>query len=109
MVFEEDPLMGLRSFPLRSTTTSPQRMTTRSASIGDGKKKDGFKIHRVSYTAKNHVQVLFQMYGSALPQVLPFCMVNILWTVVIFYLREKALVDITFKSVTGHSFMVPIF
>ena len=29
-------------------------------------KKTGYRVHTVSYTAHNHVQVLFRMYGSAL-------------------------------------------
>lgn len=64
-----------------------------------------YRVHRVSYTAHNHVQVLFQMYGSAFPQVLPFCAVNVLWTLVVEYLKVNGIVDLTFHSSIGHSFM----
>jgi predicted membrane chloride channel (bestrophin family) len=69
------------------------------------KDKDRYKIHRVSYTAQNHVQVLFQMYGSAFPQVFPFCLSNCLWTLFVAALKEKEIVDLTFHSSIGHSFM----
>jgi len=74
------------------------------------KKKKGYRIHRVSYTAQNHVQVLFRMYGSAFPQVLPFCLVNFVWTLFVIYLKnvtdnDRWSIDLTFHSSVGHSFM----
>lgn len=101
---ESDPLMGGSTSWVGGTARPPLK-STRSSIIGDGKTQSGVKIHRVAYTAGNHVQVLFQMYGSALPQVLPFCIFNVVWTIVIFILRKQGLLDLTFKSVTGHSFM----
>ena len=67
--------------------------------------KIGYRVHRVSYTAQNHVQILFKMYGSAFPQVLPFCVVNVCWTLVVFYMKSHNIMDWTFHSSTGHSFM----
>jgi predicted membrane chloride channel (bestrophin family) len=63
------------------------------------------KIKRVAYSAGNHIQVLFQMHGSALPQVLPFCIVNVLWTCLIYHLQREGIADLAFKSGTGHTFM----
>jgi predicted membrane chloride channel (bestrophin family) len=63
------------------------------------------KIKRVAYSAENHIQILFQMHGSALPQVLPFCIVNVLWTCLIHYMQVQGIADIVFKSGLGHSFM----
>ena len=62
-------------------------------------------INRVSYTPSNHLQILIQMYGSALPQVLPFCIVNCIWTIIVACLRNYEYIDITMKSSTGHTFM----
>lgn len=67
--------------------------------------KPGYRVHRVSYTAQNHLQVLFQMYGSAFPQVLPFCLANVILTCVVEYLKKKHILDLTFHSSIGHSFM----
>jgi len=63
------------------------------------------KVKRVAYSAQNHIQVLFQMYGSALPQVLPFVFANIVWTLLVYYLNKFGILDLEFKSGTGHSFM----
>ena len=70
------------------------------------KKRGGYRVHRVSYTAQNHVQILFRTYASAFPKVFPFVMTNVVWTVVIYYLKEYMdLIDLTFHSSVGHSFM----
>jgi len=70
------------------------------------KKKQGYRVHRVSYTAKNHVQVLFRRYASAFPQVSPFVAANVVWTLIIYYLKHGLdLIDLTFHSSVGHSFM----
>ena len=82
---------------------SPERIKARKKKRR--KKKAGYRVHRVSYTAHNHVQVLFRMYGSAFPQVLPFCLANILWTFIVVTLRTYQVCDLTFHSSVGHSFM----
>ena len=63
------------------------------------------KIRRVAYSAQNHVQVLFQMYGSALPQVAPFCLASVLWTLLAAGLAKMEWIDLEYKSGIGHSFM----
>lgn len=68
-------------------------------------KRNGYRVHRVSYTAQNHVQVLFQMYGSAFPNVLPFVILNVSWTFLVEYLKRNDILDLTFHSSVGHSFM----
>jgi len=62
-------------------------------------------MKRVSYSAHSHVQVMFQMYGSVLPQVLPFCLTNVAWTFLINFMKTKGILDITFQSMSGHQFM----
>lgn len=62
-------------------------------------------MHRVSYTPQDHVSIIFRMYGSAFPQVFPFCFGNILWTLVVYTLKEYKIIDLTFHSSIGHSFM----
>ena len=69
------------------------------------KKQRGYRVHRVSYTAQNHVQVLFRRYASAFPQVLPFAISNAAWTLCIFHLKRWDIFDLTFHSSVGHSFM----
>ena len=66
-------------------------------------KQNRRRIQRVTYSASNHVQVLFQMYGSVLPQVFPFCIINVIWCSLIYILRTKNIVDITYQSQVGHS------
>jgi predicted membrane chloride channel (bestrophin family) len=117
MGYENAPLLGKPSTPDTSRSSSrsdshfhsfhssgrsiPDDAKDNDNANGNGKPK----IHRVSYTAKNHFQVLFQMYGSAFPQVLPFCAINVLWTLAIYFMRDYGIADITFTSTTGHSFM----
>lgn len=84
---------------------SPVRSDSRSIRSLNHKTKPGYRIHRVSYTAQNHVQVLFRMYGSAFPQVFPFCIANFCWTVIVMFLKDNAVIDLTFHSSIGHSFM----
>ena len=69
------------------------------------KKGGGYRVHRVSYTPHSHINVIFRMYGSAYPQVLPFVVANVLWTVLISILKENDITDLTFHSSVGHSFM----
>ena len=69
------------------------------------KKRGGYRVHRVSYTAQNHVQVLFRRYASAFPRVLPFAAANTAWTLCIFGLKWRDAADLTFHSSVGHSFM----
>ena len=65
----------------------------------------GYRVHRVSYTPHDHIHVMFRMYGSAFPNVFPFVVVNILWSLLVFWLKRLDLVDLSFHSGSGHSFM----
>jgi Bestrophin, RFP-TM, chloride channel len=68
-------------------------------------KSDGYRIHRVSYSASSHVEVLFRLYGSAFPHVFPFVVVNTSWTLLVYWLKQHTTIDLTFHSSIGHSFM----
>jgi hypothetical protein len=59
----------------------------------------------IRYESDSHVRVLFQMYGSVWPAVLPYCIVSVSITAIIAYLQSNRIVDLTFASSTGHSFM----
>ena len=85
------------------TGTSPSRNSDGDDNLGTSKR--GYRVHRVSYTPHNHVQVLFRLYGSAMPTVLPFCLLNVAWTFAIVFLRAYQVCDLTFHSSVGHSFM----
>lgn len=59
----------------------------------------------VEYDGENHLAVIFQMYGSVWPAVLPWCFATLLVTAGVWYLREAKIVDLTIASNTGHGFM----
>lgn len=110
---ESDPLLGFHSAAIAaserkgalysSPLSSSMRITERYEDPDQSMKS--YRVHSVSYTAGNHVQVLFQMYGSAFPQVLPFVLCNMVWTLAVEYLKTNGVVDLTFHSSVGHSFM----
>ncbi|CAB9497941.1 Bestrophin, RFP-TM, chloride channel [Seminavis robusta] len=82
------------------------RSTSQSQSQTDlNSSQQKYRVHRVSYTAQNHIQVLFRMHGSAFPNVLPFCVANVAWMCAVAYLKEHDQLDLTFHSSIGHSFM----
>ena len=51
-----------------------------------------------------HLSVLFQRYGSVWPSVLPYCILNMMWTILIWNLKNTYGIDLT-SSNTGHQFM----
>mmetsp|Transcript_729 Transcript_729/g.1765 ORF Transcript_729/g.1765 Transcript_729/m.1765 type:complete len:580 (-) Transcript_729:283-2022(-) len=59
----------------------------------------------VEYDGENHLGVLFQLYGSVWPSVLPWCISTLLVTMAVWYLRENDIIDLSIASNTGHSFM----
>jgi hypothetical protein len=64
----------------------------------------------IRYESDSHIRVLFQMYGSVWPAVLPYCIVSVTITALIAYLHQsKHIVDLTFASSTGHSFMAIMY
>uniref|UniRef100_A0A7S3LA19 Bestrophin homolog n=1 Tax=Amphora coffeiformis TaxID=265554 RepID=A0A7S3LA19_9STRA len=101
---EQDPLLPPDLNGVRPTTIGGHQSTPPPTNTSPlrGRKK---KISRISYSPSSHVQVLFQMHGSVLPQVLPFCVSNVLWTLLIETCRTKGWFDLTFRSTVGHSFM----
>ncbi|KAL3914786.1 MAG: hypothetical protein SGILL_005955 [Bacillariaceae sp.] len=68
-------------------------------------KKHGYRVHRVSYTAQDHIQVMFRLYGSSFPNVFPFVVINVMWCVLVYLLKRYNIIDLTFHSSVGHSFM----
>ena len=112
----------------QKTGTPPKKRTKKS-------RGGGYRVHRVSYTPHSRecprscvslflhtalnsspaltthnrnysdLNVIFSMYGSAYPQVLPFVVANVLWTCLIYFLKGNGIVDLTFHSSVGHSFM----
>ena len=96
MIDQDFPIKKQASNDSTDTSHSPPRKqdlgdSNRSSLRSLPRKKTGYRVHRVSYTAQNHVQVLFRMYGSSFPQVLPFCLANLLWAVVVLLLKEPHL------------------
>lgn len=99
---EVDPLLSEQGTTSHSYDVPT---TTASTKMSDHYDQGNNKISRISYSPRSHVQVLFTMHGSVLPQVLPFCVSNVLWTLIVEGCRQKGWFDLTFKSIVGHSFM----
>ena len=59
----------------------------------------------VEYDGENHFSILFQLYGSVWPAVLPWCLTVLVVTGAVWYLRQNHIVDLTISSNTGHTFM----
>jgi hypothetical protein len=59
----------------------------------------------LSYDQSNHLVVLLRMYGSVWPKVLPYCIINVMWTFIIYYLSKHTAVDLTLHSNAAHTFM----
>lgn len=79
--------------------------------VGNVRQENGFDdsavrkrgIRRVTFDSSNHVSVLFQVYGSVWPHVLPYCLANVLITYGVAYLKKNG-IDVTIAS-NGHTFM----
>jgi len=59
----------------------------------------------VAYEGKSHLGLMCQLHGSVWKHVLPYCIVNVVWTYFISYLLREGQTDITLPD-TGHKFMV---
>lgn len=59
----------------------------------------------VIYDEENHLGVMFQLYGSVWPTVLPWCLAVMVVTYGFIYLRNHGIVDLTIADNTGHNFM----
>lgn len=98
---EQSPVVVVEEDPLPPPPSSPSfGVFTRETHEYSQKKK-----RVVSYNSDSHIRVLFGMYGSVWPSVLPFCLVAVVITFVISYLQTHDIVDLTFASSTGHQFM----
>jgi predicted membrane chloride channel (bestrophin family) len=64
----------------------------------------GGHIRQMFVDDRNHFTVMFGMYGSVWPKVLPYCLLNMLWTAVIWQLKHSYGIDLT-SSPSGHTFM----
>eukprot|EP00978_Attheya_sp_CCMP212_P023077 scaffold69917_cov59-Attheya_sp.AAC.2 len=80
-----------------------QRLKSHAITDYDYKDKIDSVIRKVLYHDRDHVSVMFQMHGSVWPQVLPFCIFNIGFTFLVYYLKVWGY-DIT-SSTIGHKFM----
>lgn len=60
-------------------------------------------IRMLEWDDRSHWKVLTQLYGSVWPRVLPFCIVNIMITLVVFYTKKMGL-DLTCAP-SGHKYM----
>ena len=58
---------------------------------------EGRPVRHLFWEDANHWQVISGVYGSVWPRVLPFCLVNVLWSLAVFYLRVAAGIDLTVK------------
>jgi hypothetical protein len=118
---EDDPLLLQEPLLLPTNFQQPIRVPDSYHSHDDYKQEQAptssshshdFRVFTKSETKKviryesdSHVRVLFQMYGSVWPAVLPYCIVSVSITAIIAYLQSNRIVDLTFASSTGHSFM----
>ena len=59
----------------------------------------------VIYNEENHLSVMFQMYGSVWPKVLPWCLAVMAFSYLLIWLRDKKDFDLTINDSTGHNFM----
>uniref|UniRef100_A0A7S4IN47 Bestrophin homolog n=1 Tax=Odontella aurita TaxID=265563 RepID=A0A7S4IN47_9STRA len=59
---------------------------------------------RVTYSDRHHLSVMLQMHGSVWPSVLRWCLLNVALTLVVYFVREREFVDLTFNPI-GHKFM----
>ena len=87
------------------TTTHNNNNNNKSERSPKKKKSRGYRVHRVSYTPHDHIQVMLRMYGSAFPSVFPFVVVNVAWSLLVYWLKNLDIIDLTFHSSAGHSFM----
>jgi len=59
----------------------------------------------IIYDSEDHFGVLFKLQGSVWPKVFPFCVVNILLTIGVYYLLGNTSVDLTFDGGVGYRFI----
>mmetsp|Transcript_23002 Transcript_23002/g.33952 ORF Transcript_23002/g.33952 Transcript_23002/m.33952 type:complete len:369 (-) Transcript_23002:106-1212(-) len=60
--------------------------------------------YTVTYESESHWKVITQMWGSVWPKVVPYCMLNVLITLIIEWLNGKEDINLAISE-KGHSFM----
>ena len=68
---------------------------------------EGRTVRHLIWEDTNHYEVLTQIYGSAWPKVLPYCIFNVILTCLIFYLKHYGGTDLTVNP-SGHKYMAPL-
>lgn len=64
-------------------------------------------LRQLTWDDENHLAVLTQLNGSVWPRVLPFCLVNVVMTVAVYYLKHYNIVDLS-TAPTGHHYMAMV-
>mmetsp|Transcript_28918 Transcript_28918/g.43673 ORF Transcript_28918/g.43673 Transcript_28918/m.43673 type:complete len:369 (+) Transcript_28918:106-1212(+) len=62
------------------------------------------KGYTVSYDSDSHWKVITQMWGSVWPKVLPYCVINVLITILIEWFNEREGINLVVSD-KGHTFM----
>jgi len=69
-----------------------------------GNKGDQREGYTVTYDSSSHVKVIFQLWGSVWPKVLPYCLFNVFLSAGIQYLATAHEINLAISD-KGHSFM----
>jgi predicted membrane chloride channel (bestrophin family) len=94
------------STPTNNVTPTSLRIPTEfSLSAAVQKRLQQKQRRDVVYDTENHFSVMFQIYGSVWPKVLPWCFAVVAVTYLFIWLRDEKQFDITIKDSTGHNFM----
>ena len=104
-LLREPLLFNFPSSPLPASIPEhappPRSSPTRGAFTQGKQEVQKQKKRVVHYDSDSHLRVLFQMYGSVWPSVLPYCLVAVAVTYLIYYLQNHKIVDLTFSTSNG--------
>lgn len=67
----------------------------------------GRPVRQLKWDESNHFSIITQLHGSVIPKVVPFCIVNSLWTAVLYELKKRDIIDLT-SSPSGHKYLAVI-
>jgi len=56
------------------------------------------------YDSKDHFGVIFSVHGTVWPNVLPLCIINVIITISVYFLKDYEIVDLTFAD-DGHKIL----
>ena len=68
---------------------------------------EGRPVRQLKWDESNHFSIITQLNGSVIPKVVPFCIVNSLWTAVLYELKKRDIIDLT-SSPSGHKYLAVI-